>query len=304
MLEDASLLDVMAAVAEVDGILMVHAENGTASRWNVDRLSNAGRTSLSQFAEAYPSLLEREAIHRVIALAELAGARLLIVHVSSADGLEQVEWARRRGLPVHAETCPHYLLELGERLAQDDWETAKYICSPPIRGSSDAEALWKGLASGMLDLVSSDHCPYRFAGENSKRGQASVPDFRDVPPGLPGLETRLPLLFEGVTRGRLDIRRFVELTATRPAKLFGLHPQKGDIVVGGDADLAIWERGQARRITHGDLHDANDHTPFEGLTVHAWPIITLSRGEAVWNRGAVTESSGRGRFVRPGDRQS
>lgn len=301
MMSDRALLDVMAAVVAVDGIVMVHAENGEASRWNVERFAAAGRTALSNFAQAYPAVIEREATHRAISLAELTGARLLVVHVTSADALEQIAWAKTRQLPILAETCPQYLLGLGDRLQSDDWETAKLICSPPIRSAQDSKALWKGLADGSIDIVSSDHCPYLFESSEGKKAHDRLADFRSVPPGLPGLETRLFLLFTGVTEGHISIRRFVELTAARPAKIYGLYPRKGTIAPGADADLAIWEVDGKRRISHRDLHDRNDHSPFEGQTQTGRPVTTIVRGQRVWDGGKVLVRPGGGRFLKPAE---
>jgi len=294
---DDLLLDIMAMVAKVDGIVMVHAESGLYADWNVERLARAGKTGLSHFRAAFPAAIERDAIHRVVTMSELTGARVMIMHVSSADGLEQIQWARRRGLNVHAETCPQYLVDFGDRLDRDDWEAAKYICSPPPRGGEDACALWEGLNNDSLAIISSDHCPYRFEGGDGKKssGEASL---RTVPPGLPGLETRLPLVFEeGVAKGRISASRFVELTSTKPAMTYGLYPLKGAIMPGADADMVLWEQGAPLPIGHHMLHDACDYTPFEGRRVSAWPATTLSRGERVWDRGWVSTAHGRGRFV-------
>lgn len=300
MMDDEAILDVMTSVRAVDGIVMVHAENGHCTHWKTSRLAASGTTGLSHFVEASPPAIEREATHRAITLGELAGTRVLIVHVSSGDALEQIQWAKARGYRVLAETCPQFLLDLGERLGSDDWETAKFICSPPPRQAEDAAALWKALTRGDFDLVSSDHCPYRFEGDDGKRAFGRS-DLREVPPGLPGLETRLPLMFEeGVVKGRMSLRRFVELTSTRPAALYGLYPKKGSILPGGDADLVLWERNRPRCIAHRDLHDACDYTPYEGRRISAWPAITLSRGERVWDRGRVSDDYGRGKFVAAG----
>ncbi|HEV7252814.1 MAG TPA: dihydropyrimidinase [Mesorhizobium sp.] len=297
---DEAILDIMAAVSAVGGIVMVHAENGAAARWNAARLAGDGRTGLSTFAAAYPTVIEREAVHRAISHAELTRCRLMIVHVTSAEALEQIAWAKRRNLPVLGETCPQYLLGLGARLASDEWETAKYLCSPPIRTHADAAALWEGLSGGTLDILSSDHCPYRFDGPDGKKAFGDVPDFRNVPPGLPGLETRLPLLFEeGVAKNRISARRFVELTSAKPAMIYGLYPQKGTIAPGGDADIVLWQTGDPRRVEHADLHDDCDYTPYEGMTLSAWPVVTLSRGERVWDKGWVSSAHGRGRYVEP-----
>lgn len=304
MMSDGAMLDVMVAVAAVDGIVMVHAENGEASRWNVERFAASGRTALSNFAQAYPSLIEREATHRAISLAELTGARLLMVHVTSADALEQIAWAKARQLPILAETCPQYLLGLGDRLQSDDWQTAKLICSPPIRSAQDSETLWNGLADGSIDIVSSDHCAYLFESPEGKKAHDGPADFRSIPPGLPGLETRLSLLFRGLTEGRISIRRFVELTSTRPAKIYGLYPRKGTIAPGVDADLAIWEVDSNWRVSHSDLHDRNDHSPFEGQALTGRPVTTIVRGQRVWDGGEVLVQPGGGRFLKPTEKLS
>lgn len=297
-MEDGQILDVMAQVADAGGIVMVHAENGRCIHWISSRLVYKGATTLGNFRASAPPVVEREAVHRAISLAEIAGARIMIVHVSSLDALEQIRWARGRGLPVLAETCPQYLVDLGDRIAGDGWEPARYMCSPPPRGGDNAKGLWAGVRDHAFDILSSDHCPYRFDGPDGKRAFGSEPHFQHVPPGIPGLETRLPLLFEhGVKAGRIDLHAFVALTATEPARIYGLHPRKGSLMPGADADIAIWDPDLPTTIQHGMLHDACDYTPFEGLEVSAWPVITLSRGERLWDRGWTSPAFGRGREV-------
>ncbi len=302
-LEDPAILDLLALTRREGALLMVHAENGHCVHWQSQRLAAAGDTGLAAHGRAAPPLVEREATHRAIALAELAGARVLLVHVSSAEALEQIRWGQDRGLPVLAETCPQYLLSGQDDLEKPGWEAAKFLCSPPPRGADDAEALWRGLAQGAFQLASSDHCPYRLEGPEGKRSQGEELHFQKVPPGVPGLETRLPLLFhEGVQRGRLSLQQFVALTATNPARIYGLYPRKGGLAVGGDADIALWDPARRVTIRHADLHDACDYTPYEGREVEGWPVLTLSRGERVWERGEgergrVSEAYGRGRFL-------
>jgi dihydropyrimidinase len=298
MLEDPAILDLLALTRREDALLMVHAENGHCVHWRSRQLAEAGDTGLGAHGRAAPPAVEREATHRAIALAEVAGARVLLVHVSSAQALEQIRWAQDRGLPVLAETCPQYLLSGQADLERPGWEGAKYLCSPPPRGAEDAEALWRGLAQGAFQLASSDHCPYRLEGPDGKRSQGEELHFQKVPPGVPGLETRLPLLFhEGVNAGRLTLQQFVALTATNPARIYGLYPQKGGLAIGGDADLALWDPQKRVTIRHADLHDACDYTPYEGREVAGWPLVTLSRGEVVWDRGRVSGDYGRGRFL-------
>jgi dihydropyrimidinase len=299
MLDDRQILEVMDAARRRGATTMVHAENGHCVHWLAQRLEAGGQTGLDAFAKSAPPAVEREATHRAIALAEITGAKVMIVHVSSAEALEQIRWSQERGIPVLAETCPQYLLGLDHHLHEPGWEAAKHVCSPPPRGPEDAEQLWRGLQQGAFQLVSSDHCPYRFAGKDGKRSQGGAhPHFRNVPPGLPGLETRLPLLYhEGVTQGRITRQQFVALTATNPARIYGLYPRKGSLMPGADADIALWKHGERRSIHHADLHDECDHTPYEGRDVSAWPIVTFSRGEKVWDRGWVSTAAGRGRHI-------
>jgi dihydropyrimidinase len=278
--------------------VLVHAENGRCIHWLGSRLVYRGKTGLGNFRAAAPPAVEREAVHRAIALAELADARIMIVHVSGKDALEQIRWAKARGLKVLAETCPQYLVDQGDRLSSDGWEAAKYLCSPPPRGGDNAEALWKGVGDGAFDILSSDHCPYRFEGGDGKRAFGSEAHFLHVPPGVPGLETRLPLLFEyGVKAGRISLPQFVALTAAVPARTYGLHPRKGGLMPGADADIVLWDPDLPTRIRHDMLHDACDYTPYEGLDVSAWPVVTLSRGEKVWDRGWTSAAYGRGREI-------
>ncbi len=299
MLDDRQILEVMDAARRGGAVTMVHAENGHCVHWLSQRLEAAGRTGLDAFAESAPPAVEREATHRAIALAEITGAKVMIVHVSSAEALAQIRWGQDRGISVLAETCPQYLLGMGHHLHEPGWEAAKHICSPPPRGEDDAAQLWRGLQQGAFQLVSSDHCPYRFAGSDGKRSQGGEhPHFRKVPPGLPGLETRLPLLYhEGVTQGRLTRQQFVALTATNPARVYGLYPRKGSLMPGADADIALWQQGERRKLRHADLHDECDYTPYEGRDLSAWPVVTFSRGEKVWDRGWVSNAAGRGRHI-------
>jgi dihydropyrimidinase len=301
MLGDAEIMDVMETVHRHDGTVMVHAENGHCIHWLTRRLEQEGRTDLSEFPNSAPAVVEREATHRAISLAELTGARVMLVHVSSAEAMDQVAWARDRGLAAMGETCPQYLLDQADRFHAHGWEPAKVMCAPPPRGGENADRLWAGVVRGTFQLLSSDHCPYRFDGANGKRSRHAAsdrPDFRHVPPGVPGLETRLPLLYsEGVLKRRISAEAFVALTATNPARTYGLYPRKGTIMPGADADFALWERA-TRTIRHVELHDDCDYTPYEGLEVGAWPAMTLSRGEVVWDRGWVSDRHGRGQFLK------
>jgi dihydropyrimidinase len=303
MLDDGKILDVMETARRHDGTVLVHAENGHCIHWLTQRLEVEGRTGLAAFPDSAPAAVEREATHRAITLAELSGARVMLVHVSSVQAMEQIEWARARGLTAMAETCPQYLLDQAERFHDHGWEPAKIMCSPPPRGGDNAGRLWSGVARGIFHLLSSDHCPYRFDGADGKRSQMKAHgdrlDFRHVPPGVPGLETRLPLLYsEGVMKGRITPQQFVALTATNPARAYGLYPRKGTLAPGSDADISLWNAQVPRTIRHADLHDACDYSPYEGWEVGAWPTMTLSRGEVVFDRGWIADRLGRGKFLK------
>jgi dihydropyrimidinase len=298
MLDDERILEVMATTRRHGGLTMVHAENGHCVHWLSDQVEHARGGGLAGFAATSPAAIEREATHRAITLAELSGARTLLVHVSAAEAAEQIRWAHARGIAVLAETCPQYLLRTGEELDRPGWDAAKFLCSPPLRPAKDTEDLWHGLGNGTFHLVSSDHSPYRAEGPTGKRAAGPVPHFRHVPPGLPGIETRLTLLFsEGVGSGRITPEQFVALTATNPAKIYGLYPHKGSLMPGADADIVLWDADRPGVIRHADLHDACDYTPYEGQAVRGLPVMTFSRGACVWDRGQVFGNPGRGRMV-------
>ena len=298
-LDDHDILEVLAVARGEGAMVMVHAENADCIEWLTRKLEAAGRTAPRYHAEARPMLVEREATHRAIALAELVDVPILVVHVSGREAVEQIRWARSRGLRIHAETCPQYLFLIAEHLHAPGFEGAKYVCSPPPRDRANQEAIWTALVSGVFDVFSSDHAPFRYEDEHGKKLGGKEVAFRHIPNGIPGIETRLPLLYSaGVLGGRIDITAFVALTSTNPAKLYGLYPRKGTIAVGSDADLVIWDQGREITITNAMLHHCVDYTPYEGITVAAWPRITLSRGEVVWDGNTPQGRAGRGQFLR------
>ena len=300
-LGDGEILDVLDVAREHGAMAMVHAENADCIEWLTRRLEAAGRTAPRFHAHARPMLVEREATHRAIALSQLVDVPILIVHVSGREAVEQIRWARGHGLQVYAETCPQYLFLTAEDLGIDDsYHGARCVCSPPPRDASNQEVIWDGLADGLFTVFSSDHAPFRYDAPEGKKPGGEEVAFRHIPNGIPGLETRMPLLYsEGVLEGRISLNRFVELTATQPAKAYGLHPRKGTIAVGADADMVIWQEGE-RTIRNADLHHAVDYTPYEGRTLRAWPALTLSRGEVVWDGREFTGRAGHGRFLRCG----
>jgi dihydropyrimidinase len=297
-LDDRQVLDVLATAKREGALVMVHAENHDVIAWLSERLVRAGKSAPKYHAEARPAPVEREATHRAITLSEIAETPILIVHVSAREAVEEIERARARGLTVFAETCPHYLVLSVDDLDRPGLEGAKFMCAPPMREKANQEHLWRALERGVFDLLSSDHAPFRYAGDRGKKLHGEHAPFTKVANGLPGLETRLPLLFsEGVLEGRIDLPGFVALSATNAAKIYGLYPKKGTLAVGADADIAIWDSRREVTIAKAVLHDDMDYTPYEGRQVTGWPVMTLSRGEVVWDDGKVLAKPGRGRFL-------
>ena len=283
-LDDGQILDVLAVAREHGAMAMIHAENADCIEWLTKRLEASGRTAPRFHAHARPMLVEREATHRAIALSELVDVPIMIVHVSGREAVEQIRWARAHGLSVFAETCPQYLFLTAEDLGIDDsYKGAKCVCSPPPRDRANQQVIWDGLNDGLFTVFSSDHAPFRFDAPEGKKPNGEEVSFRHIPNGIPGLETRMALLWsEGVLAGRMTPHRFVELTATGPAKAYGLHPRKGTIAIGADADLVIWDEREFV-LRNEQLHHEVDYTPYEGMRLKAWPGITLSRGEVVWD---------------------
>ena len=297
-LSDRQLLDVLCVARQEGAFVMVHAENSDCIAWMVQRLEQLGKTTPRYHATARPMVVEREATHRAIALAELVDVPILIVHVSGAEAVEQIQWAQNRGLRIYAETCPQYLFLTESDLDQPGFAGAKCICSPPPRDKANQQVIWDGLCSGVFHVFSSDHAPFRYADPKGKQIGGTNGSFNYVPNGIPGIETRLPLLFsEGVNKGRMDLNTFVALTATNPAKLYGLYPRKGTIAIGSDADLVIWNTQQEVTITNDLLHHNVDYTPYEGMTITGYPEVTISRGEIVYRDGKVLAEQGRGKFL-------
>ena len=297
-LDDGQILDVLAVARQHGAMAMIHAENADCIEWLTKRLEAAGRTAPRFHAHSRPMLVEREATHRAIALSELVDVPILIVHVSGREAVEQIRWARSHGLNVFAETCPQYLFLTAADLGEDDsYQGARCVCSPPPRDKANQQVIWDGLADGLFTVLSSDHAPFNYdAPEGKKPGGQEVP-FRHIPNGIPGLETRMALLYsEGVLGGRITANRFVELTATNPAKAYGLHPRKGAIAIGSDADLVVWDEGQFI-VSNSRLHHAVDYTPYQGMALRAWPGLTLSRGEVVWDASGFHGAAGRGQFL-------
>jgi dihydropyrimidinase len=296
-LSDHQMLDVLSVARREGALVMVHAENDDMIRWLSDRLVDGGHRAPKYHAVSHSRVGEAEATHRAIALARLADVPVLIVHVSAAEAAAEIRRAQTAGLKVYGETCPQYLFLTAADLDRDSMEGAKYCCSPPPRDAAAQAALWEGLRNGTFQVFSSDHAPYRY-DETAKLSAAARESFRKIPNGVPGIELRLPLLFsEGVNGGRIDLQQFVALTATNVARLYGLHPRKGTIAVGSDADLAVWDPHRVVTVTYDMLHDRTGYTPYEGLRVTGWPETVVSRGRIVVEGGALRVQPGSGEFL-------
>ncbi|WP_031385089.1 dihydropyrimidinase [Modicisalibacter zincidurans] len=297
-LNDREILNVLALARREGAMVMVHAENADCIAYLAELLTESGQTGPYYHGVAHSSIGEREASHRAISLAELVDVPVLIVHVSGPEAIEQIRWAQNRGLRVYGETCPQYLMLTAADLDRDGFDGAKYVCSPPPRDPAAQEAVWQGLETGVFQVFSSDHAPFRFDDPQGKKLHGEHAHFEHIPNGIPGLETRLPILFsEGVVKQRIDVTRFVALTATNPAKIYGLYPRKGTIAIGSDADLTLWDAAAKSTIRNAELHHAVDYTPYEGLELTGKPVLTLCRGRMVSRNGQPTAAPGDGIFL-------
>lgn len=296
-IDDEQLLDVLAAARENDAFVMVHAENHGMITWMGKRLVARGYTAPKYHGIAHPRVCESEAFTRLIACAALLDQPIMIYHVSTAEGVGVIRQARGEGRKVFAETCPQYLLLTKSDLDKPGVEGAKWICSPPVREATDQEALWQGLALNDLQVISSDHAPYAM-DKTGKLAAGKNPNFKQIANGMPGLMWRLPMIFDAmVSKGRFDANRFVAWTATQPAKIYGLHPKKGSIAVGADADIAIWDAKKKVTIADSMVKDRSGYTPWVGRTIKGWPVTVLRRGEVIADGDKLTAKPGSGRFL-------
>jgi len=299
LLDDQSIFRGMLRAGELGALVCMHAETGLPIDVLVERALAAGHTAPIYHALTRPEVAEATGTDRAIALAEMANVPVYLVHLSAQRALERVMEARDRGLPTYAETCPQYLFLSEDDLRGtegDEFEGAKFVCTPPLRPKHHHDHLWRGLKNHDLQVVSTDHCPFCMKGQKELgRG-----NFAKIPNGMPGVETRLHLLYEGVRDGRISLNRFVEITSTAPAKIFGLYPRKGTIAVGADADVVVWDPNKKFELSHKNLHSKADYAPYEGKTVIGAPSHVLSRGELVVEHDKTLSKKGRGRFVRRG----
>ena len=308
MADDAAIFQMLRQVGADGGMVALHAENGTVIDLLIREALEAGHTSPRYHALTRPAILEGEATHRGIRLAELAEAQIYFVHVSSNQALKHIVTARAEGIPVFAETCPHYLLFDDSVYNSDEFEIAKYVMTPPLRTSDDQKHLWRALRYDDLQVIATDHCPFCMKEGHlgyQRQKMSGQHDFSKIPNGAPGIETRLVSLFDiGVMQGKLSLNRFVQLTSTTPAKLFGLFPKKGTIAVGSDADVVLFDPAATQVIHAEHLHSQCDYTLLEGRTLRGQVKKVFLRGELIVDGEQWLGREGMGRFVPRGTVQA
>jgi dihydropyrimidinase len=297
LVDDATIYKAMLTAGESGGLICMHAENGVVIDAIVKRALAEGKTAPKYHALTRPTKAEAEGVHRAIALADMAHAPVYIVHLSNSDALEEVTRARDNGLPAYAETCPQYLFLDYSVYEQPGFEGAKWVMTPPIREKWNQDKLWRGLQFNDLQVVSTDHCPFCFK-EQKELGRD---DFSKIPNGGPGVEHRMSLVYNGgVAQGRISLSRFVEITSTAAAKIFGLFPRKGTIAVGSDADIVIFDPDEEMTISAKTHHMNVDYSCYEGMKVRGVTKTVLSRGEVVIEEGNYVAKPGRGQFLKRG----
>jgi len=293
-LSDPAFLNVLCKVKKAGGIVLVHAENDAIIRHLQLQYREEKKTAPKYHADTRPPIAEGEAIQRSLALAEVAGARLYVVHTSTALGVEAIRGARKRGVAAYGETCPQYLLLTDRELSRPGFDGAKFVCSPPLRSQPDNERLWEALRDDDLQTVGTDHCPFFFKGQKD----LGKNNFMDIPGGLPGIESRLALIHHyGVRAGRISLNRWVQICCTNPARLFGLYPRKGALEIGADADLVLFDPDTEVTLKKSILHEQVDYTPYEGFHLRGYPVMTILRGRVIVKNGEFSGAPGDGRYL-------
>jgi dihydropyrimidinase len=296
MVDDATIFKALRQTAKNGALVCMHAENGSVIDVIVQQALAEGKTAPIYHALTRPTRAEAEAVHRAIAMSEMAGAPVYIVHLSSEDALNQVREARDRGLPAFAETCPQYLLlSIEDNMEDKGWEGAKYVFTPPLRERANQPKLWDGLRSDNLQVVSTDHCPFCFEDQKV----LGKDNFTKIPNGGPGIENRLQLLHHhGVGQGNLSLNRFVEIVSTAPARIFGMYPKKGVLAPGSDADIVLWDQAAEHIISAATHHMRVDYSMFEGFHVRGNARDVYARGELIVSKGQFVGKPGRGNYLR------
>ncbi len=298
-LSDKELLEILQIAKDNDGLVCVHAENYDSINYNIAKLLADGKTDPVYHAISRPQKCEAEATNRAVKLAEMVDAPIYIVHVSNRETADVIARSRQEGFKTMGETCTQYLLLSIDNYLEPDFAGSKYVMSPPLREGFNNELLWDSLKFSKLQTIATDHCP--FFMEQKKMG---LNDFTKIPNGAPGIEARLALIYHnGVNEGRLPIEKFVELTSTNPAKIFGMYPKKGTIAVGSDADIVVLDPEKEVTISVDNLHENVDYTPFEGFSVKGYPVATFSRGDLVAENGEYVGSEARGQLINRGKPQ-
>lgn len=301
MVDDETFFNALLTARKHGMLIMVHAENGDVVDALINKYVAEGKAEPKYHADAHPALAEGEATGRAVALAGIAEAPLYVVHITCREALEQLDLGRKRGLKVMGETCPQYLFLTVDDLAKPNFEGAKYVCSPPVRQVEDQNALWEALSSELLQVVSTDHAPFFFEGgvEGRLAGkEIGKNSFAEIPNGMPGIEDRLMVMWHhGVNSGRFSRSRFVELVSTNPAKIFGLYPQKGEISVGSDADILIWDPDKEHILSAATHHMNTDYNVYEGMKVKGMPTKVFLRGKMIVDDCQWLQEQGKGNYL-------
>ena len=292
-LSDIEMLKLSEKLSKSGGLLTVHPENNDIIDFFREKFAAENKLSPIYHAKSRPDKCEGEAVNRMIDITNMTNCPLYIVHLSCNDALEHIKKAIDKGQKVYAETCPQYLV-LDEDLYNRK-DGVKYICSPPIREKSHQDKLWEGIQNGYIQTIATDHCSFNY----ELKKEMGEKDFRNCPNGLPGVETRMSIIFsEGVSKGRINLNKFVELVSTNPAKIFGMYPKKGAIQIGSDADLVVIDPKLKKIITAKELHENVDYTPFEGIEIVGCPVMTISQGEVIVENNKFVGEKGRGKFIK------
>ena len=298
MVDDDDSIKILKLAKDKGGIIAVHPENNDTINYLKKYYSTNGMTSAVYHPKSRPEECEGEAINRILNIAHLVGdAPIYIVHLSSKLGMDYIKMARDRGQKnIYVETCPQYLVLDDKKYELPNNEGLKYVMSPPLRDKANQEPLWRAVREGDIQVIATDHCPFLFEKEKLPMGKD---DFTKCPNGAPGVETRMPVIFsEGVMKGRISINKFVEVTSTNPAKIYGMYPQKGTIAVGSDADIVIIDKNKEVTITKSMLHENVDYTPYEGIKVKGYPVLTIVRGKVAVKNNEFIGEEGYGKFIK------